>query len=62
MKLETLQYTERLTKERVLEVISRIPVGFLSKTEVELLVGVMFEHEGIIGFTDAVSVKICITG
>ena len=39
-------------KERVLEVISHIPAGFLSKTEVELLVGVMFEHKGIIGFTD----------
>ena len=53
MKLEALQYTERLTKERVSEVISHIPAGFLSKTEVELLVGVMFEHEGVIGFTNA---------
>ena len=51
--LETLKYTEQLMKERVSDIIAKIPVGFLTKSEVELLVGILFEYEGAIVFTDA---------
>ena len=35
------------------DIIAKILVGFLTKSEVELLVGILFEYEGAIAFTDA---------
>ncbi len=43
---------KRLTKERVLSIIVKIPVGFLTKTEAELLIHILFHYEQAIVFTD----------
>ena len=51
--LEDLSYTRKMTKDRVSAVISRIPAGFLTKAEVELLVGVFMANEDAVAFTDA---------
>jgi len=51
-KMEDLKFGERLTKERVSSIISRIPAGFLTKSEVELLIDVMMQYEKAIAFTD----------
>src|SRR5258708_22185598 len=50
---ESLEYTRRLTKERMAKIISCIPRDFLMKAELDLLVHVLKEREDIIAFTDA---------
>src|SRR5258707_5958614 len=51
-KMEDLKFGERLTTERVSSIISRIPAGFLTKSEVELLIDIMMQYEKAIAFTD----------
>ena len=51
--LEELPYTKKMTQDWVSSVISRIPAGFLTKAEVELLIGVFMANEGAVAFTDA---------
>ena len=51
--LEELPYMKKMTQDRVSSVISRIPAGFLTKAEVELLIGVFMANEGAVAFTDA---------
>ena len=51
-KLEDVTYTEKLTKECVELMISNIPNGFLMKTELELILHIIFEYEDVFMFTD----------
>ena len=51
-RLEDLKFTERLNKERISSIVSRLPAGFLTKSEVELLIHVIMQYEGAIAFTD----------
>ena len=51
-KMEELRFTEQLTKEQVSSVISKVPAGFLTKAEAELLIHVLFQYEQVIVFTD----------
>jgi hypothetical protein len=51
-KLEDMTYTEKLTKERVEIMIGNIPNGFLTKTELELILHVIFEYEDAFAFND----------
>ncbi len=41
-RMEDLRFTERLTKERVSSIISKVPAGFLTKAEAELLIHIVF--------------------
>ena len=41
-RMEDLRFTERLTKERVSSIISKVPAGFLTKAEAELLIHILF--------------------
>src|SRR5258708_32079149 len=50
--MEDLRFTGRLTKERVSSIISKVPMGFLTKAEAELLIHVLFQYERAIAFTD----------
>src|SRR5258708_20054436 len=50
--MEDLRFMRRLTKERVLLIISKVPMGFLTKAEAELLIHVLFQYERAIAFTD----------
>ncbi len=50
---ESLEYTGRLTKERMAKIISCILRDFLTKAELDLLVHVLKEREDVIAFTDA---------
>src|SRR5260221_11303255 len=43
---------KQLTKEQVSSIIVKIPAGFLTKAEVELLIHILFWYEGAIAFTD----------
>ncbi len=45
VKMEDQNYTERLTKERVMSIISRVPAGFLMKEELELFVHIMLKYD-----------------
>ena len=51
-RMEDLRFTERLTKERVSSIISKVPAGFLTKAEAELLIHILFRYERAIVFTD----------
>ena len=51
-KLESLKYSPKMTKERIASIIGRIPAGFLTKSEVELLIHVVMTYECAIAFTD----------
>src|SRR5258708_16463461 len=51
-QMEYLKFMKRLTKERVSSIITKIPVGFLTKTEAELLIHILFHYEQAIVFTD----------
>ncbi len=51
-QMEDLKFTKRLTKERVLSIIAKIPTGFLTKTEAELLIHILFHYEQAIAFMD----------
>src|SRR6266436_3196217 len=51
-RMEDLRFTGRLTKERVSSIISKVPAGFLTKAEAELLIHVLFQYERAIAFTD----------
>ena len=44
-RMEELKFTKKLTKERVSSIISKIPAGFLMKTEAELLIHILFQYE-----------------
>ena len=50
--LEDLRYMERLNKERISSIVSRLLAGFLTKSEVKLLIHVIMQYEGAIAFTD----------
>jgi len=50
-KLEDIEFTQKLTKERVDRIIGNIPAGFLSKAELELVLHVIFKHEEAFAFT-----------
>src|SRR5258708_7580592 len=50
--MEDLRLRTRLTKERVLSIISKVPTGFLMKAEAGLLIHVLFQYERAIAFTD----------
>src|SRR5260221_7614731 len=50
--MEELKFTKQLTNKRVLLIISKIPAGFLTKSEAELLIHVLFQYERAIAFTD----------
>src|SRR5258708_24116547 len=43
---------KQLTKEQVSSIIAKIPAGFLTKAEAELLIHILFWYEGAITFTD----------
>ncbi len=51
-QMEELKFMKKLTKERVSSIISKIPAGFLTKTEAELLIHILFQYERAIAFTD----------
>ena len=51
-RMEELKFMKRLTNERVLLIISKIPAGFLTKSEAELLIHILFQYEQAIAFTD----------
>ena len=44
-KIEDSKFTERLTKDRVSSIIARVPVGFLTKSEVELFIHIMLQYD-----------------
>ena len=50
-KLEDIEFTQKLTKERVDHIIGNIPAGFLSKAGLELVLHVIFKHEEVFAFT-----------
>ena len=49
-KLKDLMYMEKLTKECVDLMIANIPNGFLMKTELELILHIIFEYEDAFAF------------
>src|SRR5580693_55435 len=51
-KREDIKYTARLSEERVERIIGNIPNGFLTKTELDLLINVVMDHENAFAFTD----------
>ncbi len=51
-KMEEIKFMKRLTKERISSIISKIPTGFLMKSEAELLIHILFQYEWAIAFTD----------
>src|SRR5258708_11634180 len=51
-KMEDIKYLSRLMKENVEAIIGKIPVQFLTKAEVELLIQVMLQFENGIAFMD----------
>src|SRR5258708_13137568 len=53
-RMEDLKFMKKLTKERVSSIIAKIPVGFLMKTEAELLIHILFRYKWAIVFTDLV--------
>ena len=50
--MEDLKFTKKLTKEQVSSIIAKIHMGFLMKTEAELLIHILFRYEWAIVFTD----------
>jgi len=44
-QMEELKFTKQLMKERVSSIISKIPVGFLTKSQAELLIHILFQYE-----------------
>ncbi len=51
-QMEELKFMKKLMKEWVSSIISKIPAGFLMKTEAELLIHILFRYEQAIAFTD----------
>jgi len=51
-RMEDLKFMKKLTKERVSSIIAKIPAGFLTKTEAELLIHILFRYKWAIVFTD----------
>ena len=51
-KMEDLNFTERLTKDRVSSIIGRVLVGFLTKLEIKLFIHIMLRYDKSIAFTD----------
>ena len=41
MKMEDLRFSKILTKEQLLSIIAKVPAGFLTKLEAELLIHVV---------------------
>ncbi len=52
MKMEDLRFSKILTKERLLSIIAKVPVGFLTKSEAKLLIHVVMRYEKAVVFTD----------
>src|SRR5260370_41929424 len=50
--MEELRFMKQLMKERVSSIISKIPAGFLMKSEAKLLIHILFQYEQAIAFTD----------
>src|SRR5258708_5323434 len=44
-QMEELKFTKRLMKERLSSIISKIPAGFLTKSEAKLLIHILFQYE-----------------
>src|SRR5260221_7957681 len=44
-QMEELKFMKKLMKEWVSLIISKIPAGFLMKTEAELLIHILFQYE-----------------
>ena len=51
-KREDIKYTARLSKEQVERIVGNIPNGFLTKTELDLLINVVMDHEDAFAFTN----------
>ncbi len=51
-QMEELRFTKQLTKERVSSIISKVPVGFLTKSKAELLIHILFQYGQAIAFMD----------
>ncbi len=51
-QMEDLKFMKWLMKERVLSIISKVPVGFLMKSEAKLLIHILFQYKWAIAFTD----------
>ena len=51
-KREDIKYTARLSEERIERIVGNIPNGFLTKTELDLLINVVMDHEDAFAFTD----------
>src|SRR5260221_13297010 len=52
MKMEDQKFSRILTKEQLSAIVVRILLGFLTKSEVELLVQVVMQYKKAIAFTD----------
>ncbi|SRR5258708_1833663 len=52
VKIEDIKFSRMLTKEQLSSIIARVPAGFLTKSEVELLIQVVMRFEKAIAFTD----------
>jgi hypothetical protein len=52
MKLEDLSYTERIMEERMNSMLGKIPAGFLSKTETELLAHLILTYQDAFVFEE----------
>ncbi len=44
-KMEEIKFMKQLMGERILLIISKIPTGFLTKSEAELLIHILFQYE-----------------
>ncbi len=52
MKIEDQKFSRILTKEQLSSIVARILLGFLTKSEVELLVQVVMQYKKAIAFTN----------
>ncbi len=51
-KIEDIKFSRMLTKEQLSSIIARVLAGFLTKSEVELLIQVVMQFEKAIAFTN----------
>src|SRR5258708_31079477 len=51
-KMEDLKFSRMLTKEQLSLIITRVLAGFLTKSEVELLIQVVMQFKKVIVFTN----------
>jgi hypothetical protein len=52
VKLEDLEYTERITKEWMLLMLGKIPTGFLSTAEVDLITYLILKYQDAFTFAE----------